>query len=61
MASNRSKQYELTVREVAERLREVSKDLGQAEARHGATNKWLGASGYAHQIDVSVATPGAFH
>jgi hypothetical protein len=55
--SNRSRQYEQTVREVAERLREVIKDLADADdVGHGATNRWLGASDYPHQIDVSVAT-----
>jgi hypothetical protein len=46
-------QYETVVREIVESI-VTTCGIPPNKIGHGKTNRWKGASGYAHQIDVSV-------
>ena len=49
--------YEALMSRVAEKVRQGIPELSSSAIRFGRTNYIEGASGYHHQIDVSVAAP----
>jgi hypothetical protein len=51
-----SSDYERLVRDLVEKLPHVSKALGDTLIAGGHQNKIMGASGFPHQIDVSLKT-----
>ncbi len=53
-----SKYYEITVKTIADEVKQVSPNLQNASVNVGARNKIEGASGFRHQIDVSIEIPG---
>jgi hypothetical protein len=47
------KEYERIVAELGQALFETAEDSGKYLVTFGSSNKWIGVSGYHHQIDVS--------
>lgn len=47
-------EYEQTISEIAQSIFERVEGLTPKQVKYGNENRWLGASGYQHQIDVSV-------
>jgi hypothetical protein len=52
-----SNEYEQLVKNLVTLLSEACTMLGTGRVRGGATNRIIGASGFAHQIDVSLELP----
>ena len=48
------KDYEKIVADLGKALFELAEKGGKFEVKYGDSNKWIGISGYAHQIDVSL-------
>jgi hypothetical protein len=48
------KTYEEVTREIVEEVKKASPNLQKAVINHGTKNRVEGASGYSHQIDVSI-------
>lgn len=51
------KEFEILVEEIAQEIKNFSASLDDAAIRHGAKNRIAGASGFKHQIDVSIEIP----
>ena len=47
-------EYEQTISEIAQSIYERVEGLTPKQVKYGKKNRWLGASGYKHQIDVSI-------
>ena len=51
------KEFEILVEKIARDIKNFSASLDDAVIRHGAKNRIAGASGFKHQIDVSIEIP----
>src|ERR1700736_2057765 len=53
----KSATHELITRQIVEAIYSAVEGLSPEEVKHGGSNRWTGASGQKHQIDVSVRGP----
>ena len=53
----KSAEYEFVVSQIAKGIFTAIEGQNPDEVKHGRRNKWKGASGFAHQIDVTVLGP----
>lgn len=51
------KEYEIVVAALGEKLFNLIKPKNDFIVKSGNSNKWIGISGYSHQIDVSIESP----
>ena len=54
---NTYKEFEKIVAKIAGEIKNFSGNLDNAVIRHGAKNRIAGASGFKHQIDISIEIP----